>query len=285
MSWMIYTLFYGVVKGGREIVKKKALEKSTVFEVLFFYTLFGFIFLLPTLPFVLGMTPLQYLLTAVKAFVIFIAWICGFKAIEKIPVSVFGILDLSRVIFATLLGVFVLHETLKGTQIAGLVVVAGGLLLLKFGTKKQPEETSALYVFMALFSCLLNAVSGLMDKILTNMDLPIYMTPSQLQFWYMFFLTCFYAAYFLLSRTKADVKGAVKNYWIWILSVLFILADRALFIANQSPDSKVTVMTLIKQSGCIVTILGGRLVFKEKNIVHKLICAAVIVAGIVIGVL
>ena len=138
---------------------------------------------------------------------------------------------------------------------------------------------------MALFSCLLNAVSGLMDKILTNMDLPIYMTPSQLQFWYMFFLTCFYAAYFLLSRTKADVKGAVKNYWIWILSVLFILADRALFIANQEPDSKVTVMTLIKQSGCIVTILGGRLVFKEKNIVHKLICAAVIVAGIVIGVL
>ena len=69
MSWMIYTLFYGVVKGGREIVKKKALEKSTVFEVLFFYTLFGFIFLLPTLPFVLRMTPLQYLLTAVKAFV------------------------------------------------------------------------------------------------------------------------------------------------------------------------------------------------------------------------
>ena len=66
---------------------------------------------------------------------------------------------------------------------------------------------------------------------------------------------------------------------------MFILADRALFIANQDPDSKVTVMTLIKQSGCIVTILGGRLVFKEKNIVHKLICAAVIVAGIVIGVL
>ena len=85
MSWMLYTLFYGVIKGGREIVKKKALEKSTVFEVLFFYTLFGFLFLLPTLPYVLGMTPIQYLLTAVKAFVIFIAWICSFKAIEKIP--------------------------------------------------------------------------------------------------------------------------------------------------------------------------------------------------------
>ena len=34
--WMLLTLFYGLIKGGREIVKKKAIEKSTVFEVLFF---------------------------------------------------------------------------------------------------------------------------------------------------------------------------------------------------------------------------------------------------------
>ncbi len=66
---------------------------------------------------------------------------------------------------------------------------------------------------------------------------------------------------------------------------MFILADRALFMANQIPESKVTVMTLIKQSGCIVTILGGRLVFKEKGMLYKLLCASVIIAGIVIGVI
>ena len=66
---------------------------------------------------------------------------------------------------------------------------------------------------------------------------------------------------------------------------MFILADRALFIANEIPDSKVTVMTLIKQSGCLVSIVGGRLFFKEKNIGFKLVCAGVIIAGIVIGVM
>ena len=47
MVWMLLVLLYGLLKGTREIVKKKSLEKSTVIEVLFFYTLFSFLILLP----------------------------------------------------------------------------------------------------------------------------------------------------------------------------------------------------------------------------------------------
>ncbi|MCR5208613.1 MAG: DMT family transporter [Lachnospiraceae bacterium] len=287
---MLLTLFYGLIKGGREIVKKKAIEKSTVFEVLFFYTLFAFLFLIPgALMFpednIRGLSYVQLGFIAIKSFVIFIAWICSFKAIEKIPISVYGLLDLSRVIFATLLAVLVLGESVGKTQILGLILVALGLLFLKFGSGKEPEKSGAFYVVLALLSCVLNAVSGMMDKILTNETLDIGMKPGQLQFWYMLFLTMFYGMYFFFSKTELDIRKNLKNWWIWILSLLFVLADRALFMANQDPASKVTVMTLIKQSGCLVTILGGRLVFKEKNIVKKLVCAAIIITGIFIGVL
>ena len=78
--------------------------------------------------------------------------------------------------------------------------------------------------------------------------------------------------------------SALKNYWIWILSLIFVIGDKALFIANQSPDSKVTIMTLLKQAGCIVTILAGKFIFKEKNIGYKLFCAGVIITGIVLSV-
>ncbi len=47
MEWILLTLAYGLIKGVREIVKKKSLQKSTIMEVLFFYTLFGFLMLLP----------------------------------------------------------------------------------------------------------------------------------------------------------------------------------------------------------------------------------------------
>ena len=38
MWWMLLVLFYGLMKGAREIVKKMALKKSSVMEVLFVYT-------------------------------------------------------------------------------------------------------------------------------------------------------------------------------------------------------------------------------------------------------
>jgi drug/metabolite transporter (DMT)-like permease len=129
---------------------------------------------------------------------------------------------------------------------------------------------------------MLNSLSGLLDKLLMRDNT---LSSGELQFWYMLFLVCFYGIYMLVTRSKMQWKRALKNYWIWILSILFVIGDRALFIANASPDSRVTVMTLIKQSGCFVTILGGKYIFKEKNIEYKLLCAGVILAGIVAAVL
>ena len=280
---MLLVLLYGVLKGVREVVKKKALTKNTVMEVLFFYTLLAFLFVVPDAKNAMGMEPKFYFYVALKSFVIFLAWIFSFKAIDKMPISIYGILDLSRVLFATLLGVFVLQEVLGICQIAGLFLVSDGLLLLKFrpgtGKKQVKEDVQVVYVLFAFASCILNAVSGLMDKLLMR-DI----NSSQLQFWYMLFLLLYYGIYLIVTRTGISMS-VLKNGWIWLLSMLFVIADRALFIANGMEESRVTVMTLIKQSGCVVTILAGKYIFKEKNIGYKLFCAAVIVAGIVISVL
>lgn len=286
--WVLLVLAYGLIKGAREIVKKKALTKSTVMEVLFLYTLFSFLFILPESGKSIGSPPEKLWLIAIKSFVIFCAWILSFKAIKKMPISFYGVLDLSRVLFATLLGLLVLHEKMGVWQVVGLILVSCGLLLLPMGERfqKKPEKKEhipACYVVIAIASCMLNALSGLLDKILMGGGNGI--SSGELQFWYMLFLLAFYGIYILVSRTRINWKTAWKNYWIWILSILFVLADRALFIANGYPDSKVTVMTLIKQSGCLITILGGKFIFKEKNIEYKLFCAAIIIIGIVTAVL
>ena len=130
--WMFLVLIYGVLKGVREIVKKKSLEKSSVIEVLFLYTLIGFLFVTPQYRAAMGVELPQMVFIALKSFVIFLAWIFSFQAIQKMPLSLYGVLDLSRVLFATLLGVAVLHEVLSAYQIAGLILVASGLLLLKY---------------------------------------------------------------------------------------------------------------------------------------------------------
>ena len=311
--WIFLVLFYGVLKGIREIVKKMALKKNSVIEVLFFYTFLAFLFVLPQAKDAGGLEARAYIAIAAKAFCVFLAWIFSFRAINKMPLSLYGVLDLSRVLFATLLGVVVLHESLGMMQTFGLIFVSTGLLLLKYhppflyrlfvkeddnlsavgdvitdDSKKASSEiiqkasndsVKPIYIFFAFFSCMMNALSGLLDKILMQ-D----MNSSQLQFWYMLFMVSYYAIYMLVTRTKLS-RDVWKNGWIWLLSILFVAVDKALFIANGIEDSRVTIMTLLKQSGCVVAILAGKYIFKEKNTGYKLFCAAIIVIGIVIGVM
>jgi len=280
--WMLLVLVYGLLKGAREIVKKKCLERSSVMEVLFFYTLTGFLFLLPetgkALTVDTGMLPQIFL----KSFIIFLACMFSFMAIREMPVSFYGVLDLSRVLFATFLGTTVLGEKLTVFQMIGLPLVLTGLFMLRLtqGRKAEKEEVKAKYIVFSVLSCMMNAVSGLLDKIIMK-DV----TSAQLQFWYMLFLVLLYGAFMLLKRQRIDWRALKKNYWILILSVMFIIGDRALFIANSYPESKLTIMTLIKQSSCFVTILLGKLVYKEKNIRRKALCATIILSGILIALL
>ena len=287
MEWMLLVLLYGVLKGVREIVKKKALERNSTLEVLFMYTFLSFLFVVPDVKNAMGLETKYYLYIAFKSFIIFLAWMFSFKAIKRMPISLYGVLDLSRVLFATLLGVIVLQEVLNLYQIIGLILVSGGLLLLKYKPRSMrkvaaaaSEKVEVKYVIMAFASFLLNAFSGLMDKLLMK-DI----NSSQLQFWYMLFLVLMYLVFILVTRTPVRIKSVLGNKWVWLLSILFVIADRALFLANGMAGSRITVMTLIKQSGCVVTILAGRFLFKEKNTTHKLICALIIIAGIVIAVL
>ena len=106
--WILLVLLYGILKGVREVIKKKSLQSNTVMEVLITYTALAFIMVIPDCKNAMGVKPLFLFWIAVKSFVIFLAWMSSFKAIDKMPISIYGVLDLSRVLFATLLGVSVL---------------------------------------------------------------------------------------------------------------------------------------------------------------------------------
>ena len=150
------------------------------------------------------------------------------------PISLYGVLDLSRVMFATLLGVIVMHEVLSRYQVVGLLFVSTGLLMLKYRphrnrvapdlhpeAEERGQSVGMLYVVMAFASCMLNALSGLLDKILMK-DI----SSTQLQFWYMLFLVLFYLVYILVSRTKMQLRSVMRNKWVWMLSFLFVNTPR-----------------------------------------------------------
>lgn len=109
------------------------------------------------------------------------------------------------------------------------------------------------------------------------------MTSSELQFWFMLFMTVIYGGIILIRREKISVKSIKTNYWIPLMSLSLVAGDKMLFEANASPSSEVTLMTVIKQSSVVVTVLIGWLVFKEKHIIYKLMCTAIVLSGIFVA--
>ncbi len=280
--WIFYVLIYSFIKGARDLMKKKALERSKPAEVLVLYTVAAFLLVVPQAPAALQADLSALPLVLLKAVVLFTAYLCAFHAIRSLPIGLYGIVDLSRMIFSILLGVFFLQEIMGPWQVVGLLLVAVGILLLKMPSKKASprEDTKAIYICLAFLQSFLNACSGILDKIITRT-----MSSGALQFWFMLFLALLYVLYAIIIRLQINWKTALRNYWIWIIAFIYIVADRLLFIANGMEDSQVVLMTLLKRSGCIVTILGGRLFFGEKRTAYKLLCAAIVLAGICLAIL
>lgn len=281
-TWVLLTAFYGLAKGARDGLKKKALEKGGVMEVLFFYTALAFLFTLPFSKDVFEIPKIYYLWIFIKSFVIFLAWILAFVSIKKMPISLYGVMDSARMLFSTSIALIFLGETMTFNKGIGLTLVLLGLIIVNLGHQNSDENVKFKYIIFSLLTCLFNAISGVMDKALMGTG---EITASQLQFWYMFYMTLLYGGYILVARVPLKLGSLKTNYWIVILSILFVAADRALFIANADPESEVTVMTLIKQSSVVITVLTGKLFFKEKHILKRAICAGIVIAGIVVATL
>ncbi len=279
-SWIIFVIIYGLLKGSREGMKKAAMKKSSSNEILFFYTLIGFILVLPSTKEAFLTAPIFIFYSFIKALVVCTAWLFAFKALKKMSVSLYGIMDLSRMVFSMLLGVLVLGEAFTLRKGIGMTLVLLGLFLVNMKKSTENSKMTFSILIAALLNCFLNSVSGTMDKILMR-D----MTSSQLQFWFMFFSAVIYGAILLIHREKVSVKCLKNNFWIPLLSLSLIVGDKLLFEANANPQSQVTLMTIIKQSSVLVTVLTGWLVYKEKNIPYKLMCTGIVLSGIFIAVL
>lgn len=297
-AWIPLILFYGLCKSVREVLKKKAMTKCSVMEVLFFYTFFAFLL---TIPFSIGQNVFDvsikyHLAILLKSFFIFIGWICAMNAMKKLPLSIYCVMDMSRMLFSIALGIIFLGERLGALQGVGMLIVLVGVTIVNFKKDRQTGETTTYKAIpLVLLSCLLNAFSAIIDKFTLSQEPNKWLfgdemlNDAQMQFWYMLYLCSFYGLYilarFIIKKEKINVKKCLKCPWIYALSILFMLADKAMFIANSSPNSKVVTLTVLQQVSVIVTILLGRILYKEKNIVYRIFCAILIITGIVFSVI
>ncbi len=277
--WMILVLTYGLLKGARECMKKEALKKSELMETLFFYMLVGFVFTLPDIKSAFELPPVYIFQVLIKSVIVSIGFLLSFMAIKGLPIGLYSIMTLSQMVFTTILSILFLKEDFGIYNFIGLMLVIGGLVMVNLKKNGADEKSVKVWALIcAVGYCFLNSVSSVMDKHLMK-D----MTSAQLQFWFMFFSTVCYGIIIIVKKQKISLKTLKNNFWIPLMGFLLVLGDRLLFIANGSPNSKVTIMTLLLQISVVVAIILGRIIYKEKNFIYKLCCAGMVISGIVIS--
>ena len=138
--WIVFIVLYGIFKGLREPIKKKTLEKCDMLSCLFMYTFIGFLMSIPLTTGSLIISPYMFVMVAVKSFIIFLAWMAAFVSVRKLPVSLYGVVDMSRVIFSTVFGVVLLGEPLTVRGMISLLLVVGGLYLVNLKKTGMKED-------------------------------------------------------------------------------------------------------------------------------------------------
>ena len=279
--WILLTVVYALFTGFFEFSKKKALDKNTIYEILAVFSLISFLFACVSAENVFSISSYSLIIILIKSIIVLLAWIFGLYAIDKMPISLYGIIRISRVIFSILMSIFILGETINFITIIGMFIVILGLILVNdVSEKKEKRETSIKVIIIMLVSCLLNSISAIIDKKILE-DI----TSSQLQFWFILFLTIGYWMILFIKKEKINLKDLKRNYWILFAALCFFLGDRCLFMANEIPESQVSVMTILKQISTIELIVIGKIAFKEKNITKKILCCILIIFGIALTII
>ena len=280
-SWIVLTFLYGMCKGFFDCAKKKASQKNSTHEVLGFFTLFSFLLAAMSCKNVLDISYTSLLIIFFKSSICVIAWILSLNVMRKISVSLYGVTNVSRVLFSILLGVLIFNEQLTFLKFIGIIIVIIGLICMNIiSTDTKNKKKSFKYILILLIACFLNSIASIIDKGIMS-----YVTPSQLQFWFLLFSTIIYWILIFIKKEKINFKSIKNNYWILLASIFLVFGDKLLFIANNIPESKVTIMTVIKQISTIEIIILGKLLFKEKNILKKLLCSILVILGIVLTII
>ena len=277
-NWILLTILYAIFIAFYESCKKKAIIKSSIYDVLALFSTISFLLVVFITKDAFTIDYTYLLMILIKALIIIVAWILGLKAIENMQLSIYGIVKISRIVFSVLLSCLFLNENVTFEISIGICIIVFGLILVNKTTDQGNNKQNKLKVIvLLLISCFLNSVSAILDK-----KILLHITSNQLQFWFLLFLMIGYWILLIVKQRKININQITKNYWIPIASIFFVFGDRFLFKANENINSKVIIMTLLKQVSVIMTILLGKIMFNEKEIFKKLLYSLLIIFGILI---
>ncbi len=287
--WILLAVASAVGLGFYDVMKKLSVRSNNVPVVLLLNTLFGTLLMSPVIiaglaqgNVGLGGTLHGHLLIMLKSVIVLSSWILGYYAIKHLPLTIQGPINASRPVMVLVGALVVFGERLNLIQWIGILLGFASLYFIsRLGSKEGISVKHDRWLWMAIGSTALGAVSALYDKFLMNKGFE----PTEVQAWYSLYQLIIMALTVTVLRRLSAAAKAPRFRWRWsILGISLFLtgADLAYFYCLSDAGSMISVVSMIRRGSVLVSFAFGVLVFHEGNVKAKLADLGILLVSLVL---
>ncbi|MCH5327440.1 MAG: DMT family transporter [Coprobacter sp.] len=289
--WLLWAFVSAGMLGMYDVFKKMSVTENAVIPVLFFNTVFCSLLFLPvillsrfcpevmqdTLFYVPRVSFGTHLYIVLKAVIVLSSWLCAYFAMKHLPITIVGPIKASQPVLTLLGALLIFGERLNLYQWIGVSLALLSFFLLSSAGKKEGIHFKRnCWIGLIVLATVTGAASGLYDKfLLARFD------RMTVQVWYNYYQMAimFVILWVLWYPQRTSTTPFRWRNSIFFISLFLVVADFVYFYALSCPGSMISIISMVRRSGVVVSFFMGVLFFKERNIRHKAVDLVLVLAG------
>lgn len=289
--WLLSAFVSASLLGLYDVVKKVSLDHNAVIPVLFLNIFFCCLLFLPviclswlfpatmqgTLFWLPSVDFSSHCLLFLKAIIVLASWIFAYFSLKHLPITIASPIKATQPILTLVGAMLIFGERLNVYQWIGVLIAIISLYLLSWSGKKEGISFARnKWIYFMVLAVITGSCSGLYDKFLmTRLD------RMNVQVWYNFYQLLIMGI-ILLALWYPKRRTTTPFRWrnsIPLISLLLVLADFAYFYALSYDDSMISIVSLVRRSGVVISFIAGAFWFREKNLKAKFIDLLLVLLG------
>lgn len=277
MIWLIFALISAFCESTKTLIHRKIMITEDPYAYAMFENIFAALFFLVFIKeFIFPNELNKWLIIIVASTLWLMISVLSQYSYKYTKVSIQEPLKQTRLIWVLLIGIIFLHELITIKKIIGTILIFVGLIIITYQKKSVFGSFRDKGVLITLIYSFLFALVTIVDKYALN-----YFNPETYGF-----LVYLIPGLILLIVNKNsrqdEILKLIKKYWFAIIIVAISSFGYYYFKLKALEIADATLVFPIIRGATILTVLGGIILFNEKeNLLKKIISITIIFTGII----
>ena len=285
VNWLAPALLSALMLGFYDVCKKHAVRENAVMPVLFCATASGSLLYVVlvlcngTLGAAVRCSGEHFALIAIKSLLVSGSWVLVYYAMRELPISLASPVRSSAPLWTAAGGIAVFGEIPTPLQGIGMATVLAGYGIFSFLGSREGFSLRSRGMVLIAAGTLLGACSALFDKYLLSVRM---IDRQVLQFYFSVDLVVLLGAGYLIRRCCGKAHKMVWRWTIPATGMLLVIADYLYFYVLSMDNAPISLVSLVRRSGCAVSFVVGVWLFHDRNVKRKAWALALLFAGIIL---